>query len=324
MLLAWGYLALGIALLYGGGHYLVRGATAIALLLRVSTAVIGLTVVAMGTSMPELAVSLEAAALGSTDISYANVIGSNIFNIGCILGIAALITPIAVERQTVKFEYPFMVLVAALVLLFGRDARIDHLEGLFFLVSLLFFLTYVAWLARREVRGDEAIALEREVRRAARFADSTRTALWGNTALVAGGIVALILGADFMIRGAVTLTRAWGIEERVIGLTVVAMGTSLPELATSIIAARRNEQEIALGNLVGSNIFNMLAILGMTATVFPVSVHPRSAAVDNWVMLGFCVVLFPMMVWRRKVSRLDGVLLLAGFGAYMVWLVWTR
>lgn len=324
MLIALAQVVAGVALLFGGGHYLVRGASAIALFLRVSAAVVGLTVVAMGTSMPELAVSLEAAARGSTDISYSNVIGSNIFNVGAILGLASLMTPIVVKHQTVKIEYPFMVVAACLVLFVGRDGQIDHLEGIFFLVCLLLFLIYVTYLARREVFENEAVALEREVRRAAHFDGKTGRALGLNGALIAGGIVALVVGADLVIRGAVTLAGIWGISERVIGLSIVAMGTSLPELATSLVAARHHEPEMALGNIVGSNIFNMLAILGTTATMFPVPIHPQAATVDNWVMLGFCVGLFPLMVWGRRVGRIDGALLLVGFVGYMLWLVATR
>lgn len=324
MLIALAQVVAGVALLFGGGHYLVRGASAIALFLRVSAAVVGLTVVAMGTSMPELAVSLEAAGRGSTDISYSNVIGSNIFNVGAILGLASLMTPIVVKHQTVKIEYPFMVGAACLVLLVGRDGHIDHSEGIFFVVCLLLFLTYVTYLARREVFENEAVALEREVRRAAHFDGKTGSVLGLNGALIAGGIVALVVGADLVIRGAVTLAGIWGISERVIGLSIVAMGTSLPELATSLVAARHHEPEMALGNIVGSNIFNMLAILGTTATMFPVPIHPRAATVDNWVMLGFCVGLFPLMVWGRRVGRIDGALLLVGFVGYMLWLFTTR
>jgi cation:H+ antiporter len=273
--------------------------------------------------MPELAVSMEAAARGSTDISYSNVIGSNIFNVGAILGVAALMTPLLVQRQTVRIEYPFMVLAACLVLLFGRDGRIDRLEGLFFLVSLILFLIYIGQLARREVVEDEAIALEREVRRAAHFGNAG-SAVWLNVGLLLVGAAALLWGADLVIRGAVTLARTWGVSERVVGLTIVAMGTSLPELATSIVAVRRHQQELALANIIGSNIFNMLAILGATSVIFPVPVHPRAAAVDNWVMLGFCVGLFPLMLWGRRVGRLDAAVLLTGFVAYMAWLFIAR
>lgn len=316
-------LAAGIAVLFVGGHYLVQGATALALLFRISPAVVGLTVVAMGTSMPELAVSIDAAARRSTDIAYANVIGSNIFNVGAILAIAALLRPIPVQRQTVRIEYPFMVLVACLVLLFGRDRLIDHLEGLFFVITLSVFLAFVVYLARREGASEQTGALEREVQRASGSYDHRQKAFAINGALVVFGILALIGGADLVIRGAVTMARTWGIEERVIGLTVVAMGTSLPELATSLVAAARKETEIALSNIVGSNIFNMLAILGITATVFPVPVNVRAATVDNWVMLGFCAGLFPLMLWGRQVGRRDAGVLAVAFVGYMTWVVAT-
>lgn len=324
MLIALVELVLGLAALFGGGHYLVRGSTAVALLLRISPSVVGLTVVAMGTSMPELAVSLDAAAKGVTDISYGNVIGSNIFNIGAILGIAALLGTIPVQHQTIRIEYPFMLVVSALVVLLGRDGIIDHLEGIFFVVSLVLFLSYIVYLTRRDVLADDAVDLEREVRRAAHANGGTGRAMGRNIAFIALGIGGLILGAELVVQGAVTVARTLGIDDRVIGLTIVAMGTSLPELATTVVAAKDREQEIALGNIVGSNIFNMLAILGTTAAIIPVPIHPRAGAVDNWVMLGFAAILFPMMVWGKRVSRRDGVVLLAGFVAYMTWVLVVR
>ena len=324
MLIALVELVLGLVVLFGGGHYLVRGSTAVALLLRISPAVVGLTVVAMGTSMPELAVSLDAAAKGVTDISYGNIIGSNIFNIGAILGIAALLGTIPVQRQTIRIEYPFMLVVSALVVLLGRDGIIDHLEGIFFIVSLVLFLSYIVYLTRRDVLADDAVNLEREVRRAAHANGGTGRALGRNVAFIVLGIGGLILGAELVVQGAVTVARTLGIEDRVIGLTIVAMGTSLPELATTVVAAKDREQEIALGNIVGSNIFNMLAILGTTAAIIPVPIHPRAGAVDNWVMLGFAAVLLPMMAWGKCVSRRDGVVLLVGFVAYMTWVVVVR
>lgn len=324
MLFAFVELVVGLAALFGGGHYLVRGATAVALLLRISPSIVGLTVVAMGTSMPELAVSLDAAAKGVTDIAYGNVIGSNIFNIGAILGIAALLGTIPVKHQTIRIEYPFMLVVSALVVLLGRDGIIDHIEGLFFVVSLVLFLSYIVYLARREVLADQAVDLEREVRRAAHLDGGTGRAVGRNVAFLTLGIGALVVGAELVVEGAVSMARTMGIEERVIGLTIVAMGTSLPELATTVVAAKNREQEIALGNIVGSNIFNMLAILGTTAAIIPVPIHPRAGAVDNWVMLGFAAILFPMMVWGRSVSRRDGVVLLVGFVAYMAWVVVAR
>ncbi|UCD24175.1 MAG: calcium/sodium antiporter [Gemmatimonadota bacterium] len=324
MLLAVLQLLLGLALLLGGGHYLVRGATRIAILARVSTAVVGLTVVAMGTSLPELAVSMRAAAHGSTDLAYGNIIGSTIFNIGMILGVSAVIAPMVVKLQTLRLEYPFMFSVACVVLLLCRDAQIDRLEGAFLVILLVLFTVYVVYLAQREVDESEAAALDREVRRTANIKGSERRA-WGVYALlVVVGIAALVGGADQIVRGAIKIAEIWGVPERIIGLTVVAMGTSLPELATSAVAAREGEHEIALANVIGSNLFNLLGVLGATAVIFPVPIHPAAASIDNWVMLGFCAAMFPLMWFGRRVGRFDGVILLAGFAAYMIFLVVSR
>jgi cation:H+ antiporter len=314
-------LVAGLAILFVGGHYLVRGATAVALLARVSTTVVALTVVAMGTSLPELAVSLDAAARGSSDIAYGNIIGSSIFNVGAILSIAALVAVIPVQRQTIRVEYPIMFVAACAVLLLARDGLVDRLEGAFLVIGLAMFIAYTVYLARSGVALSEAAALERDVKRAGHLKLGPGRA-WGvNLGLVALGLVALAAGADLAVAGAVHAGRTLGIEERVIGLTIIAMGTSLPELATCVAATHQREPEIALGNVIGSNIFNLLAILGITATVFPVHVHQRALALDNLVMLGFVAALYPMMHWGRRVSRWDGLLLLAVFVTYMGYVV---
>jgi len=310
--------------LFGGGHYLVRGATRIALLGRVSTAVVGLTIVAMGTSLPELAVSMGAAAHGSTDVAYGTIIGSTIFNIGMILGLSAVLAPMIVKHQTLRLEYPFMFSVACVVLLLCRDEQIDRLEGAFLVILLTLFTAYVVYLAQREVDESEAATLEREVKRTANIQGSERRA-WGiNALLVLVGIAALVAGADQLVTGAIKIAGIWGVPERIIGLTVVAMGTSLPELATSVVAARQGEHEIALANVIGSNLFNLLGVLGITAVVFPVPIHPTAASLDNWVMLGFCAAMFPLMWFGKRVGRWDGFILLAGFAAYMTFLIVSR
>ncbi len=321
MLFALARLAAGLAVLFVGGHYLVRGASAAALLARVSTTVVALTVVAMGTSLPELAVSLDAAARGSTDIAYGNIIGSSIFNIGAILGIAAIIAVIPVRRQTIRGEYPIMFVAACLVLLLARDGRVDRLEGGFLIIGLGMFIAYTVYLARRGLSPTEATSLERDVKRAAHLKHGAGRAWGGNIALVLFGLAALAGGAHLAVAGAVEAGQIFGIEERVIGLTIIAMGTSLPELSTCVAATYQKEPEIALGNVIGSNIFNLLAILGVTAAAVPVPVHARSLALDNWVMLGFVVVLYPMMRWGNRVSRRDGLVLLAGFLVYMGYVV---
>jgi cation:H+ antiporter len=317
-------LFIGLVVLFLGGHYLVQGATRVALLGRVSTAVVGLTVVAMGTSFPELAVSVGAAIKGSTELAYGNIIGSTIFNIGAILGVSAVLAPIAVSRQTIRLEYPFMFIVAATVLLLCRDAVIDRLEGAFLLFALVLFTAYVVHLAQREVIEDEALALDREVKRTANLQGGLGRA-WGvNLALVLVGIVTLVLGADQVVRGAVEIAVFWGVDERTIGLTVVAIGTSLPEFATSFVAAKQGEHEIALANVIGSNLFNLLGVLGTTALVLPVSITRPAASVDNWVMLAFCGAMFPLMWFGKRVGKLDGAILLVGLAIYMVYLVSTR
>jgi cation:H+ antiporter len=314
----------GLVVLFLGGHYLVQGATRIALLGRLSTTVVGLTVVAMGTSLPELAVSVGAAIKGSTELAYGNIIGSTIFNIGAILGVSALLAPIAVKRQTIRLEYPFMFIVAATVLLLCRDAVIDRLEGSFLLVALALFTAYVVHLAQREVIEDEALALDREVKRMAKLKGGVGRAWSVNVTLVVIGITALVLGADQAVRGAVKMAVFWGVDERTIGLTIVAMGTSLPEFATSVVAAKQGEHEIALANVIGSNLFNLLGVLGATALILPIRITTAAASVDNWVMLGFCGAMFPLMWFGRKVGKFDGAILLVGFAIYMIFVVSTR
>jgi len=314
-------LVAGLGVLLVGGHLLVQGAVGIALLARLSTAVVALTVVAMGTSLPELAVSLDAAARHSTDIAYGNIIGSCIFNVGAILGVAALVMPIPVRRETIRFEYPVMAFSALLTVILARDGTVDRLDGVVLVAALVTFMASMVVFAKRGFPVGEAEALERDVRRTAHLQEGPVRA-WGKHVLyVLVGIVALVGGAHLSVDGGVGIASALGVEQRIIGLTVIAMGTSLPEFATSVVATAQGENEIALGNVVGSNIFNVLAILGITATIFPVPVNAMAVGLDNWVMLAFAAVLLPMM-WRgRRISRANGALLLAGFVAFMGYLV---
>ena len=320
MFLALLALVAGLVILGMGGHYLVQGATGIALLARVSTAVVALTVVAMGTSVPELAVSLNAASRGSTDLAYGNIVGSCIFNIGAILGIAALIKSIS-ARHTNWVEYGIMLFVTCAVLVLARDREIDRFDGAFLAVTLIIFVTYAVYLASRGVPPGEAITMEREVRRTAHLEEGAVLAWGRNIAYVGAGFIALALGAHLSVLGGVSIARTLGVEERILGLTVLAMGTSLPELATCIVAMKRGEQEIVLGNIIGSNIFNLLAILGITASIFPVPIHESAAALDNWVILAFTVALLPMMLLGQRITRTNAVLLLAGFVSYMGYVV---
>ncbi|MDH3289676.1 MAG: calcium/sodium antiporter [Gemmatimonadota bacterium] len=305
----------GIALLVVGGELLVRGAVSIARLARVSTAVIGLTIVAIGTSAPELAVSLTAAVSGQPDIAVGNVVGSNIFNVTVILGVASLLLPLTVHMTAVRLEWPFMVAAAGLFLILARDGRIDRLEGGFFLFSLVAFLAYVVRASRLEINA----TAQRE------FADSVdaltlRTT--GRRAIidfvsVLAGLGILVLGAKMLVGGGTGLARLAGISDRVIGLTIAAAGTSLPELATSIVAARRGQPDIALANVLGSNIFNVLGILGIVALVTPQTVHPAIVSSDNWWMVGTALLLFPLMLSGRRIARWEGAVLLVAYAVYL-------
>jgi len=314
-------LAAGFTLLVIGGHYLVQGSVGIALLARISVTIVALTVVAMGTSAPELAVSLDAAARGVTDIAYGNIIGSCIFNLGAILGIAALLAPIPVQRQTIRLEYPFMLGAAILTVALAANGAVGRGDGMVLVLALTGFMSLMVWFARRGVPLAEVGALEEDVRRQGHDEQRTVRAWVRNGAYVILGTVALVIGADLSIKAAVDIARTLDVEERIIGLTIVAMGTSLPELVTCVVAAARRETEIALGNVVGSNIFNVLAILGFTATIFPVPVHARAIALDNWVMLGLSLALFPMMLFGRRITRANAVLLLAVFVTYIGYLI---
>jgi cation:H+ antiporter len=311
--------AVGILVLGYGGDLLVRGAVTIAKAARVSAAVIGLTIVSMGTSLPELTVSLAATFRGATDIAVGNVVGSNIFNVCVVLGAAALLMPMRVHSSAVKLEWPFMFLASFQLLLLARDGVVDRLEGSFFVIGLLLFTTYVVRIGRTEVAGEEAKDLAREV--AELEAPDRLQSVGGALFLIAGGIILLVVGGEVLVRGAVDLARAAGLSERVIGLTIVAAGTSAPELATSVVAARKGQSEIALGNVIGSNIFNILGIVGITALVRPLPVSPAMLGSDIWWMLATSLVLLPMMRSRLMVGRREGAVLLGAYVVYTTLLV---
>lgn len=314
--------ALGIAILGVGADVLVRGAVTVARIARIAPAIIGLTIVSMGTSLPELTVSVAASLRGAADLGVGNVVGSNIFNIGAVLGMTALVNPMRVHAGAVRLEWPFMFLASFQLLLLARDGRLDRLEGIFFVVGMALFTAYVVRIGRREVSGEEAADLRGEVERK-EVADGGAQ-LGKALLLIAGGIALLVVGGEVLLRGAVDLARAAGLTERVIGLTIVAAGTGAPEAATSLMAARRGEGEIALGNVIGSNIFNILGILGVSALIAPIAVSDAMLRSDLPWMLGLSLALFPMMRSRFTVTRLEGGLLVAAYGTYLALLVFGR
>jgi cation:H+ antiporter len=309
----------GAAVLAVAGDRLVDLAAALARRARLTPAVIGLTVVAAGTSMPELSVSVAAALRGSSDLAMSNVVGSNIANIGFILGACSLLGRITVQHRLLRFEYPFMVLASWILLLLCRDGSFDRVEALFFLASLGAFMAYSVWVARYEVDAAERAAIGAEVPPEALVMAPRPLPflVLGLAAALAG----LVLGAELLVRGAVSLAAALGVGERVIGLTVVAIGTSLPELVASLAAVLKRQPEMAIANVVGSNIFNTLMILGATGLLRPIAIAPRMVAPDMVVMLGFAVLLFPLVIWDRRLVPRDGAILLATYAAYLTVLV---
>ena len=305
----------GIVLLAGGGELLVRGAASLARLARVTPAVIGLTIVAMGTSLPELVVSLVAGLRGQPDLALGNVVGSNIFNVGVIIGVAALVLPLVVHGNAVRLEWPFMFVASCVALLLARDGVVDRLEGGFFVIALVLFTLFVVRLARTQMRAEEALELEQEVVALA-LTGRLRGAVV-DLGLIGIGMGLLVAGAQLLVEGAVSVAEHAGVSQRVIGLTIVAAGTSLPELATSLVAALRRHADIALANVIGSNIFNVLGILGVAALVRPLTVAPGLVQSDLWWMLGFSLVLYPMMLRGMRISRVEGGILLAGYAIYL-------
>jgi cation:H+ antiporter len=308
--------AAGIALLAVAGGRLVDFAAALGEKARLTPAVVGLTVVAAGTSMPELAVSVAAAVQGSPDIALANVVGSNVANIGFILGACPLLAALPVSWKLLKFEYPFMVLASVIALLLCRDGALDRVEGGFFVASMAAFIAYAVWVARREAAG---LAAELVPEAAGQLrARSTGLLLAG----IVASLLGLALGARLVVDGAVGIALAAGLSERLVGLTIVAVGTSLPELVASLAAASKRHHDMAVANVVGSNIFNLLMILGASSLFRPIPVQPRIVEVDLPVMIGFAALLYPLVARDRTLTRRDGVLLMAAYAGYLAVLVW--
>lgn len=315
----WLFLILGLGLLVAGGEGLVRGASGLALAARITPAVVGLTIVAAGTSAPEMVVSIQSALNGSAGIAVGNVVGSNIFNIGAILGLAACVSPLRVMGNTVRMEWPVMMLAALQLFLLARDGVIDRVEGGFLLAAMVAFVAYAVWLGRNASTPDESDGFDEMV--TASFGASGARALIYNILAVAVGVGLLAAGSTLLVKGAVGIAAGLGVSETVIGLTIVAAGTSTPELVTSLVASKRGRDDIAIANVVGSNIFNILGILSVTALVRPLAVPEVILSRDLWWMLGASVVLLPLMWSGMRINRVEGGLLLAGFTTYLALLV---
>ena len=315
-------LALGAFLLIGGADLLVRGAARLAAAIGVSALVIGLTVVSFGTSAPELAVSVASSLRGDPDIALGNVVGSNIFNVLVILGISALIVPLAVAHQLVRLDVPLMLLVSVLAAAMAADGRVSRAEGALLFAGVIAYSLLAMRLGRRESAVVQAEYRELEAALVGEPARGWRALVLDGLMIVAG-LALLVLGARWLVESAVAVARALAVSELVIGLTIVAAGTSLPEVATSVVAAVRGERDIAVGNVVGSNIFNLLAVLGLAALVSPagMAVAPQALRVDLPVMIVATVACLPVVASGRRIDRWEGALLLLGYGLYLTHLV---
>ena len=305
----------GVALLYFGAEYLIRGGVAIAKKLGVSPLLIGLTLVAFGTSAPELVVSIQAALSDSGDIAVGNVVGSNICNIALILGLCAVLKPVETNTKLFKLDMPLLLGASVLFSIFYfLDGRgLNFWQGAVMFSILIVYLIWSFYQDKKSGGGDLSAAAEEEGE------DTGKVSVWLALVMVVGGLAGLVLGARCFVASAIYFAQAMGVSQAVIGLTIVALGTSLPELATSVVAVIKNERDIAVGNVVGSNIFNILVIMGIAPMVSDLHA-PNVKMVDLITMLALVPLLWVMMVTGKKVSRTEGAILLLIYGGYTAWL----
>ena len=306
------FLLLGVALLTAGGEALIRGSLAAARRLGVSPLLSGLVIVGFGTSAPELVVSIDAATNGRPDIAIGNVVGSNIGNIFLILGVCALITPLVVRPLALRRDAVTVVAASILFLVLVGGSALQRTDAVFLLLALL---AYLLWAYLTE-RSSTAPSAELHKAEAEEVSMVPKSVIWIVTAVVVG-LLLLIGGSQVLLTGAVGIAEHFGVSEAVIGLTLVAVGTSLPELSISVIAAIRRHADVAVGNILGSNIFNLLGILGVSALLQPLPVHARILQFDQWVMLGAALLLLLFLYTGRRLSRLEGGLLLIGYAIYV-------
>ena len=308
------YLIAGLLLLIAGGNYLVKGGVAVAKRFKVPTLIIGMTIVAFGTSSPEFIVSLQSALQGHPEISIGNVVGSNIFNTLVVLGASAALTPIAVEKGIIKKDYPLSIFAAVLLavlsldVIFGKDAMtISRVDGIILLVCFAFFL----YSTIKSALSGKTEVEEEEIK---------NIPIWKSLVFIGIGLAGIVWGGDLSVEGAKAIARFFGLSEALIGLTIVAFGTSLPELVTSVIAAKKGESDIAVGNVVGSNIFNIFLIIGASATILPMNVS-SSYVFDMAALVATMVIPFIVIAKTKKVSRAQGLIMIAAYVAYTIYLI---
>lgn len=306
MLIDWGLVALGLALLTFGGDWVVKGALAIAERLGISPLLAGLVIVGFGTSSPELVISLQAAMKGSSDIAIGNIVGSNIANILLILGVGCVITIMHATRLSIIRDGVTMIGATLLFILLASDGFLHWYDGVIFLVAIG---AYLVWAYFTERLSEQDVQANGEPK--------AQASLFKTLATLVMGFAALIIGAEVFLKGAISIAETFGISQAVIGLTLVAVGTSLPELAATVMAAIKRETDMAIGNVIGSNIFNILCVLGVSSLVLELPLAGRIAAIDQWVMLAVAIMLVVFMMIGRKLGRVKGLLMVLAYGAYV-------
>lgn len=310
----------GLILLVVGAEFLVKGASSVAAILQVPPLIIGLTIVAYGTSAPEMSVSILSSLAGQGDIAVGNAVGSNICNILLVLGLSAVVTPLAVTRQVIRSDVPIMIGVSVLLFMFGLDGKLSRVDGsILFLGGIIYTLSLI-YQSRRHPNnsGEDEFADEYS------FSGTSSTVLWlKNIVFIFGGLGLLVLGSRWLVDSSVAIARALGVSELLIGLTIIALGTSLPELATSIVASIRGERDIAVGNVLGSNIFNILAVLGIAGIVSPqgVTVSETVIQVDAPVAIAVAFACLPIFYSGKRIDRWEGLLFVFYYVAYIGYLV---
>ena len=315
MLKAIALLLVGFVFLIKGADFFVDGSSSVAKKLKVPSLIIGLTIVAMGTSLPELSVSITASMAGSNALAVSNVIGSNIFNLMVVLGASALLAPLVVGKDVLKKDFPFSVLCAVLLLGLGyvgmELARID---------GVIFLAIFVAFLVNQVLTAMKARRAAMNANEAPAEGDIKEISMALSLLFIVGGAVAVKFGGDWVVYGAKTIAAAFGLSENLIGLTIVALGTSLPELVTSMVAARKNELDMAVGNVVGSNVFNILMILGVAATMSPIAFIMENV-IDIGILVALSVLVWVLCFRKGRLGRGEGAIMLLGYAAYLVYII---
>lgn len=301
-------LVVGFILLIKGADFFVEGSSSVAKMLRVPSLIIGMTIVAMGTSLPECSVSVSASIAGKNELAISNAIGSNIFNLMVVCGFCALFCPLAVQVSTLKKEFPFSIIIALLLLVFGSTGMlVGHLEGV---VLLILFAVFIFWMLQSAKKArNEGTEEEYEV-----------LPIWKCILFIIGGAVAIILGGNLVVDSASQIARNFGMSDNLIGLTIVACGTSLPELVTSVVAAKKNEVDMALGNVIGSNIFNILFVLGIATAISPIAFIQENM-VDILVLTAMSLLVWAFAWSKKKIVRWEGVVMLLGYFGYLGYII---